>query len=716
MNNQTPDPIDRTLSESLQSRWPARAFSERQGQTFLANIETQNRKYTMQTRISNTLRPIAFIGVLALLVFALSWIFGTMRPNPANETITLTNTPAPPPTEVSAPASSPAPSPTSLPPAAELPANGFTSFPNVTFDFANPLPEAPSQLMLYRQELGAPLSEDAVRQVASQMGVNGEVVNYMGEDGNPIYSVTEGDIQMLFFGFPDQFSYFISSSSLLGDPLPFDQRVTIAEEFLNAHGLLTSPYRVEQSTTDPYGLNFIQLLDNLPLVYGIGNDPSQFEWIKVSIDTDGQVHSLSHSPHNFQPVSSLPLLTAAQAWAQLGTSNAEFRARYAVLEAPMSWTRTGSAPTETLTGYLNNENGGTTFYADDGRALTLVDIPADMPLYAPLKIYGVVINNTLDWSEMSLLGGTFSSIVSCGGGGGGSSGYFENANFGGGSFSPIVLDPSAPQTPEYTSPLQPGDVIDGVQGSFSIVRHVDTETNTYSFWFAGDETNPEWSAYLVGDALAGTDAFQNLPLKIWGTVSHLDENGQPVIAVARYEEAYPGVQIQAWLGVQQILTLEGQEVVVLSTSDGSQYVLNNSIEGGPTASLLGIVGDTAVVEGFAIPDKSFGGYPVLSEIAMSSFANDFTDLSDYVIRSNQILIQEDTYVDPALNLTGHVTIENAELMYAAASLAQCTSEFANHPEAASDLYVQPIWRFTGHFDDGRSFEIQVQALPDEYLR
>jgi hypothetical protein len=26
-----------------------------------------------------------------------------------------------------------------------------------------------------------------------------------------------------------------------------------------------------------------------------------------------------------------------------------------------------------------------------------------------------------------------------------------------------------------------------------------------------------------------------------------------------------------------------------------------------------------------------------------------------------------------------------------------------------------MWVFTGHFDDGRRFEIRVQALPDEYL-
>jgi hypothetical protein len=32
------------------------------------------------------------------------------------------------------------------------------------------------------------------------------------------------------------------------------------------------------------------------------------------------------------------------------------------------------------------------------------------------------------------------------------------------------------------------------------------------------------------------------------------------------------------------------------------------------------------------------------------------------------------------------------------------------------LTVQPVWVFTGHFDDGRIIVIQVQALPEEYLQ
>jgi hypothetical protein len=31
------------------------------------------------------------------------------------------------------------------------------------------------------------------------------------------------------------------------------------------------------------------------------------------------------------------------------------------------------------------------------------------------------------------------------------------------------------------------------------------------------------------------------------------------------------------------------------------------------------------------------------------------------------------------------------------------------------LYLQPVWRFYGHYDNGGEFEVIVQALKQEYL-
>jgi hypothetical protein len=31
------------------------------------------------------------------------------------------------------------------------------------------------------------------------------------------------------------------------------------------------------------------------------------------------------------------------------------------------------------------------------------------------------------------------------------------------------------------------------------------------------------------------------------------------------------------------------------------------------------------------------------------------------------------------------------------------------------LYLQPVWRFYGHYDNGGEFEVLIQALKEEYL-
>lgn len=739
MNDQTsneldPDILDDTLSESLQTRWPARALPERQVQTILTNVETQNRKFTMQTRLSNILRPVAFIGGLALLILGLSWLLGSMRPNPAVET-PATSTPLPinTPSESVLPAESTDPNATATPTAAveptgtplpvSVPGSGFLTMPGVTFTFANLLPTVPGQVTLYQQHPQGELTEDSVRAMAAQMGVNGEITTTPGEGGDTIYNVTDGSIQMIFYGYPDQFSYFpiTPGAPAPADPLPFDQRVAVAEEFLNAHSLLDYPYRAEPSETDPNGVRFVELLDGIPLLYGVGKNPGMIERLNISIDPNGQISSLFVSHHHYQPLDTYPLLTADQAWARLAAANADLRSRYAILAPPQSWTRAGTPPTEVIPGYLSNENGDTTFYADDGRSFPLLDIPADMPLYPVLSIKGTVTDAGLDWSEISLNDYGYGMTLSCGGGGGGGGGYGEPpiANFGGGNFATITLDSSAPTAPNaYISPVQPGEQVEGVQGVFYVLRHIyadGTDTIQYNFWYAGDENHAGWTATLHGDMLTGTEALQNLPIKIWGTVTALDANGLPVITVARYEEAYPGTRIQAWLVSQQVVTLEGQDVVVMTAQDGTQFVSSTSIQFGPEGSLIGNAGDTAIIEGYILPDQTFSGYPVLTEL-MGSVAGG-TTLDNYEIQSNRIGVQdESTFPDPAASLTGHVTIENVELMYAAATLTRCTPEISNNPDYQYSLYAQPVWRFTGHFDDGRLFEVQIQALPDEYLR
>ncbi len=38
------------------------------------------------------------------------------------------------------------------------------------------------------------------------------------------------------------------------------------------------------------------------------------------------------------------------------------------------------------------------------------------------------------------------------------------------------------------------------------------------------------------------------------------------------------------------------------------------------------------------------------------------------------------------------------------------------PQGALPVYIQPVWRFSGHYEDGSIFDIRVQALTDGYLK
>jgi hypothetical protein len=55
------------------------------------------------------------------------------------------------------------------------------------------------------------------------------------------------------------------------------------------------------------------------------------------------------------------------------------------------------------------------------------------------------------------------------------------------------------------------------------------------------------------------------------------------------------------------------------------------------------------------------------------------------------------------------TVEKVELVYFVSNPRYTTDPNAGYP------YLQPAWRFYGHYSNGDEFEVLIQALPDEYL-
>jgi hypothetical protein len=152
--------------------------------------------------------------------------------------------------------------------------------------------------------------------------------------------------------------------------------------------------------------------------------------------------------------------------------------------------------------------------------------------------------------------------------------------------------------------------------------------------------------------------------------------------------------------------MEGKEVWVLHNSDGMEYVLGSSIDN-PGVDNGIAPGDPVVVEGIIIPDHTFAGYVVITDYSVDP-APGMESLNDYQS------ISLSPVVIPEAGKAGSrriATVTKIDLAY-----------YTDNPRNLSQqpgmtaLYVQPVWRFTGTFDDGAWFQLIVQALNPQYLK
>lgn len=369
-----------------------------------------------------------------------------------------------------------------------------------------------------------------------------------------------------------------------------------------------------------------------------------------------------------------------------------------------------------LRGTIQRQGDAAILQTDDGQWLPLLDLPADVADGEQVSVRGVILNGVLDWSfiELGELPSYYGCYLSCSGGGGGG---FEipEANFGGVSLARLSLVGMSSAPAQPAPPYQAGDILDGLIGNVWVTLHQYSDRTEVeaALWVEADD-GMIFVAYLSGPGLSGIEKYQALPIKVWGRVDRVDSS-EMYFTVDRVEAAYPGERLQAWIGTEHAVTLEGKDALLFITLDGQQYVLKYSIGLGETTR-IGVVGDTVIREGVIIPGLTFGNYQVIEERA-GSLANGMTNLSGYTIMSSQPSVFDHTqdvpFVSPASLLQGRVSIEKIELVYLAYSIAGCPVDSAGYnPDM---LYVQPAWRYTGLFEDGRRFEVVIQALPDMYL-
>ena len=386
---------------------------------------------------------------------------------------------------------------------------------------------------------------------------------------------------------------------------------------------------------------------------------------------------------------------------------------------------------------------------DDNAEYLIENAPADLPFdsQAPddqLNVNGVLANGQFIWSSIQY----FQAGSNFGGGGGGGSGFYT-PNLTGTPVpfpTPAPVDVAASPRDEYT--VQEGDTlgkiasehsitidellqingleettifigqilivpgpdetqkIDGLRGTLSITIYNKPDGSQRVEYGYLSSVGSYYFLPLEGENLEPLQAYQNRPVDIWGTVEL--QNSAPILKVERYEIPFPDLQFQIVRGKQQSITIDEQLATLFTTTDGQTYI-QFSPDGMVDGSSMGLENDEILMEVLIVPGETFGGYPAMRVFNASMAINPKNGQpQDMQVSSDQVQVIEEPQ-NPEEFSVSVPTIEKVELVY-----------YTSDPrykviEPGKPIYIQPVWRFYGHYDSGDEFEILIQALKPEFL-
>jgi LysM repeat protein len=421
-----------------------------------------------------------------------------------------------------------------------------------------------------------------------------------------------------------------------------------------------------------------------------------------------------------------------------------------------SW-KVSNATETAVMGTLRREGDQFILLSDMDEEYVVTDVPADVPLNTVipdemLLVNGVLANGDLVWTSIQYFpeGSNYGS----GGGGGGGTGFYQ-LNLSG---TPVPFPSPTSQSPiPYT--VREGDTCGGLAVSFgvsvqsivtlnslpanciisvgqtlfipgqqtenpyegrrfekqrgtvviNVYNKADGSTRNEFVFTSKDEDGSLLYALLEDVSLESLLAYHNRPIDIWGTVKYVDKFGLPVISVEKYETPYPGLTFQIVQGTQKNVEIGKTSVTLFITEDGKNYV-QMSPDGSLSGAIVGDIGDKVSAEALFIPDETFEGFPTVRLFNMGMAFNPkngepttITITADQPHAMDGAIAPED-YVAP------DATIEKVELVYHIAD-----PRYVPLDANAGPQYIQPVWRFHGHYSNGDEFEILVQALKQEYL-
>ncbi len=214
---------------------------------------------------------------------------------------------------------------------------------------------------------------------------------------------------------------------------------------------------------------------------------------------------------------------------------------------------------------------------------------------------------------------------------------------------------------------------------------------------------------LSGPALEDLSQLDQQHVRVWGQVEGLSI--QPPggrLRLQHFEKLYPQERLVALLGRLEIEGQGDDALLVLTTDDGKKYALESP---GGARYQREQRGRRAIAEGRTTERTSKQGYPVieLAGIRAGTDVDGMADLSIYQMQRPQVVQEREPM------LSGEVLVDRAYLEYYATAAAGLPPRFIP-PELEPFLLVQPIYSFSGTFDEGNGFfEADVQAVRPKYV-
>lgn len=252
---------------------------------------------------------------------------------------------------------------------------------------------------------------------------------------------------------------------------------------------------------------------------------------------------------------------------------------------------------------------------------------------------------------------------------------------------------------------------EGQRGTLVISIYNQIDGNSHEqFTFVMKNADTSLSYALLEDvSFEALLPYHHRPINIWGTVNRVNENGIPIISVERYDVLFPGLTFQLVLGMQQTIEIDGISATLFTTDEGKSYV-QISPDGSLDNSIIGNIGDQVYAEALMVPDEIVIGYPAMRVFNMGMAVNPKNgEPATITITADQPYVLEEE-ASPGNYTPPTATIEKVELVYYIPDPRYATPAPNTNPQ-----YVQPGWRFYGHYSNGDEFEILVQALKHEFL-